>query len=51
MFDVMLGMAHTGDNSKPWLIAICMIVSIVVVVALFILGQKNNNDDTDDLED
>lgn len=47
MLNVMLGMAHTGDNSKPWLIAICMIVSIVVVVALFIIGQKSKNDDED----
>ena len=50
MLNVMLGMAHTGDNSKPWLIAICMIVSIVVVVALFIIGQKSKNDD-EDVED
>lgn len=50
MLNVMLGMARTGDNSKPWLIAICMIVSIVVVVALFIIGQKSKNDD-EDVED
>ncbi len=50
MYDMMLALAQTGDNSKPWLIAICMIVSIVMVVALFIIGQKDNSDD-DDLED
>lgn len=43
----LVGMANTGDNSKPWLIAICMIVSIVVVVALFIIGQKGKGDKDD----
>lgn len=51
MYNSMLALAHTGDNSKPWLIAICMIVSIVVVVALFIIGQKGKNDDEDDIEE
>ncbi len=45
------GIANTGDTSKPWLIAICMIVSIVVVVGLFILGQKSKDEDKDDEED
>ena len=53
MYNMMLALARTGDNSKPWLIAICMIVSIVVVVALFIIGQKDKTDDEDidDLEE
>lgn len=51
MFNLMLALAQTGDNSKPWLIAICMIVSIVMVVALFIIGQKGKNDDEDDIEE
>lgn len=51
MFNLMLALAQTGDNSKPWLIAICMIVSIVVVVALFIIDQKGKNDDEDDIEE
>ena len=50
MYNTMLALAQTGDNSKPWLIAICMIVSIVVVVALFIIGQKDKSED-EDLED
>lgn len=41
------GISNTGDGSKPWLIAVCMIVSIVVVAALFIIGQKDKNDDED----
>ena len=45
MFQYLAGIAATGDNSKPWLIAICMIVSIVVVIALFIMGQKGKTED------
>lgn len=48
MFNSMLALAQTGDNSKPWLIAVCMIVSIVVVVALFIIGQKGKDEDEDE---
>lgn len=51
MFNSMLALAQTGDNSKPWLIAVCMIVSIVVVVALFIIGQKGKDEDEDDVEE
>lgn len=43
-----IGIANTGDTSKPWLVAICMIVSIVVVVGLFILNQKTKDDEADD---
>lgn len=51
MFHGMMGMANTGDASKPWLIAVCMIVSIVMVVALFIIGgQKNREEDESDDE-
>ncbi|MCM1178866.1 MAG: hypothetical protein NC347_01320 [Clostridium sp.] len=50
MLNYLVGMAQTGDTSKPWLIAICMIVSIIVVVALFIMGNKNG-DDADSKED
>ncbi len=48
MFQCMTGIANTGDNSKPWLIAICLIVSVVVVAALFVMGQKDNDDMDDD---
>ena len=50
MLQYLMGIANTGDSSKPWLIAICMIVSIVVVIALFIMGQKGKNDDDSDEE-
>lgn len=43
----MFGLVMTGDNAKPWLIAVCMIVSIVMVAALFLIGQKDKNRDED----
>lgn len=48
MLEYLVGMARTGDGSKPWLIAVCMIVSIIVVAALFIVGQKDNKEDGDE---
>ncbi len=45
MLNTMLGMANTGDESKVWLIAVCMIVSIIVVLALFIINAKNKEDE------
>lgn len=48
MREYIVGIAQTGDGSKPWLIAVCMIVSIVVVVALFIVGQKNKQEDEEE---
>ena len=50
MFEFLMGMADTGDTSKPWLIAVCMIVSIIVVVALFIIGNRGSGDTEDDNE-
>ena len=48
MYNYLIGIAATGDSSKPWLIAICMIVSIVVVIALFLMGQKGNDDEDEE---
>lgn len=48
MFQYLIGIAATGDTSKPWLIAICMIISIVVVAALFVMGQKGADEDEDE---
>lgn len=47
MFNFLMSIPDTGDNTKPWLIAICMIVSIIMVVALFIIGQKDKTDEED----
>lgn len=47
-------MPVTGDSSKPVLIAICLIVSIILMVVLFIMGKsagsKNDEDDEDEVE-
>lgn len=51
MYNYLIGMVATGDNSKPWLIAICLIVSMIVVIALLLLGLKDKDDDEDDMED
>lgn len=50
MLQYLIGIANTGDTSKPWLIAICMIVSIVVVIGLFIMGQKGKAEDDEEDE-
>lgn len=51
MYNYLIGIVATGDNSKPWLIAICMIVSIIVVITLLLLGLKDRDDDEDDTEE
>lgn len=40
----------TGDSGKPLLVAICLIVSIVLMVFLIITGKKQDDDDSDDTE-
>lgn len=34
--------AATGDDSKPWLIAVCLIISLAIMVFLFILGKGDD---------
>ena len=41
--------AMTGDNGKPLLVAICLIVSIVLMVVLVVIGK--NSPHTEDEED
>lgn len=43
--------AMTGDSSKPLLIAICLIVSIVLTVVLIITGRSINKKDNEDSEE
>lgn len=46
--------AMTGDDSKPFLVAVCLIVSIILMAVLIIMGKKNNSesdDDDSDMED
>ncbi len=44
-------LANTGDNGKPLLIAICLIVSIILSVVLFITGRSDKDDDSDSDEE
>ena len=42
-------MAATGDNSKPLLVAIFLIVSVVLTVVLLVTGRMaNKNDEADE---
>ncbi|MBQ9934716.1 MAG: hypothetical protein IJO70_02620 [Lachnospiraceae bacterium] len=51
MLDLLtLLMAVTGDNSKPLLVAICLIASVVLTVVLLVTGRMANKQD-DDIED
>lgn len=45
--------AMTGDDSKPFLVAICLIVSVILMAVLIIMGKKNKNadDESDDMEE
>ena len=45
-------MAVTGDESKPLFVAICLIVSVILMVVLIVTGtvmsKRNKDDDTDE---
>lgn len=40
-------MAATGDNSKPLLVAICLIVSVILTIVLLVTGRMANKQDED----
>ncbi len=40
-------MAATGDNSKPLLVAICLIVSVILTIVLLVTGRMANKQDDD----
>ena len=44
-------LAATGDTGKPVLIAICLIVSIVLMIALIVTGRYVNKKNEDEDED
>lgn len=43
-------MAATGDNGKPLLVAICLIVSVVLTIVLLVTGRMANKQG-EDVED
>ena len=38
--NISLLMAATGDNNKPLLVAVCLIVSIILIVVLVVTGKN-----------
>ncbi|MBO5387805.1 MAG: hypothetical protein J6A59_06685 [Lachnospiraceae bacterium] len=44
-------MAATGDNGKPLLVAICLIVSVVLTIVLLVTGRMANKQDEDETND
>ena len=44
-------MAATGDNSKPLLVAICLIVSVILTIVLFVTGRMVNRQDDEESGD
>ncbi|MBR6222934.1 MAG: hypothetical protein IKQ71_05815 [Lachnospiraceae bacterium] len=38
-----LMLVATGDDSHPWIIALCLIVSIAIMIFLFLLGGKDKD--------
>lgn len=51
IFNMAYLMAATGDKSKPLLVAICLIISIVLIVILIITGKMMSNSDEDEAVD
>ncbi len=47
MYDVLQSLAMspvTGDKFKPWIAAVILIVSIVVLAGLFLFSRKDDTD-------
>lgn len=41
----LLASPATGDGSRPWIAAIILIVSVIVLISLFLLGRKSDKQD------
>ncbi len=41
MFRMLLS-GMTGDDSRPWLIAVCLIISIAIMIFLFVIGREDD---------
>lgn len=52
MLDLLtLLMAATGDNGKPLLVAVCLIVSVILTIVLLVTGRMANKHDEEVDED
>ncbi|MDD7284065.1 MAG: hypothetical protein SO015_06605 [Wujia sp.] len=49
---ILANIVATGDSGKPLLVAICLIVSIVLMVVLIMIGKSNaDSDEKQNIED
>ena len=52
MSAILANIVATGDSGKPLLVAICLIVSIVLLVVLIMIGKSNaDSDEKQNIED
>ena len=52
MSAILANIVATGDSGKPLLVAICLIVSIVLMVVLIMIGKSNaDSDEKQNIED
>ena len=52
MSAILANIVATGDSGKPRLVAICLIVSIVLMVVLIMIGKSNaDSDEKQNIED
>lgn len=52
MSAILANVVATGDSGKPLLVAICLIVSIVLMVVLIMIGKSNvDSDEKQNIED
>ena len=52
MSAILANSVATGDSGKPLLVAICLIVSIVLMVVLIMIGKSNaDSDEKQNIED
>lgn len=52
MSAILANIVATGDSGKPLLVAICLIVSIVLMVVLIMIGRSNaDSDEKQNIED
>ena len=49
---ILANIVATGDSGKPLLVAICLIVSVVLMVVLIMIGKSNaDSDEKQNIED
>ena len=52
MSAILANIVAAGDSGKPLLVAICLIVSIVLMVVLIMIGKSNaDSDEKQNIED